>query len=113
MSGVHDPHRPENRGASDAESIGTILSRVMRDVNPGPRRRKSGVQRAWERAAGTELAVETRPVTLRRGVLTVEVRASALLHELDGFRRKELLDRLLEEDATGRITGLRFRPGVF
>jgi predicted nucleic acid-binding Zn ribbon protein len=68
---------------------------------------------AWERAAGPALAAETRAATLQRGVLTVEVRSSALLAELQGFRTDELLSRLLAADPSARVTGLRFRPGVF
>ena len=79
----------------------------------GPRRRKAGVQDAWSKAAGPELAAETRPSTLRQGVLTVEVRSTGLLHELQGFRKDELLALLLEHDTTGRIHELRFRLGVF
>ncbi len=101
------------RRGGDAEVVGDILARVMRDVNPAPRRRRRGVQDAWARAAGPELAEEARPTTLRRGVLTVEVRSNALLHELQCFRKEELLARLLQEDASGRVTGLRFRLGVF
>jgi hypothetical protein len=56
---------------------------------------------------------ETRPVSLRHGVLTVEVRSNGLLLELDGFRRDELLHRIVAAAPGGRITGLRFRPGVF
>lgn len=78
-----------------------------------PRRRKAGVEDAWRKAAGDELADETRAATLRQGVLTIEVRSAGLLHELQGFRKDELLARLLEHDTTDRITGLKFRLGVF
>jgi len=78
-----------------------------------PRRRKAGVEEAWSQAAGEELASETRAATLRQGVLTVEVRSAGLLHELQGFRKDELLARLLEHDTTKRINGLKFRLGVF
>jgi predicted nucleic acid-binding Zn ribbon protein len=74
---------------------------------------RGGVESAWVRAAGPELAEATRTATLRRGVLTVDVRSASLLAELQGFRREELLARLLGADPSGRITGLRFRLGVF
>ncbi len=90
-----------------------ILQRVMRDVRPSVRKRRDKMRDTWEFVAGPELAGETRPATLRAGVLTIEVRSTALLHELQGFRRDELLDRFLSEDPTGRVTGLRFRLGVF
>ena len=37
----------------------------------------------------------------------------SLLAELAGFRREELLSRLLAADPTGRVTGLRLRLGAF
>ena len=85
----------------------------MRDVRPPRRKRRDRILETWAFVAGPELAAETRPATLRAGVLTIEVRSTALLHELDGFRRDELLELVLARDTTGRVTGLRFRLGVF
>ena len=85
----------------------------MRGVEPRARARRSSMAETWTRAAGSDLAGETHAATLRKGVLTVEVRSAGLLHELEGLRKRELLGRLLEEDVTGRVTGLRFRLGVF
>lgn len=128
---------PEAKRGGAAEAIGDILRRTLPEYRPttrGPnrtRRTQSVVAVAWARAAGPELAAETRPATLQRGVLTVEVRSTSLLTELQSFRRDELLARLIEVEAelsraangdpsrdvsagaTGRVTGLRFRPGVF
>lgn len=103
---------PRTRGG-DAEAVGDILRRVMGDVRPPTARRRDAVFRAWETAAGVDVAAETRPSTLRRGVLTIEVRSPALLHELEGFRRDELLGRFLAAAPDGRVTALRFRLGVF
>lgn len=102
------------------ESLGEILPRVVsgaggsaRRLGGATRRRESAIARTWAEAAGPQLAGETRPSTLRRGVLTVEVRSAPLLAELGGFRSQEMLSRLLAVDPSGRVTGLRFRPGVF
>lgn len=103
--------QPEVRGGAP-ESVGAVLRRLMRDVRPEQRRR-AGVAEAWAAAAGPELSAETQAVALQRGVLVVEVRPPSLLAELQGFRRDELLARLVAADPSGRITGLRFRPGVF
>ncbi len=93
--------------------VGDVLAGVLRDAGYRTRRPASGIAQTWAAAAGPEVAAETRPATLRRGVLTVEVRSAALLAELKGFRTQELLARLLAQDPSGRITGLAFRPGVF
>jgi predicted nucleic acid-binding Zn ribbon protein len=95
------------------ESIGEILPRVLRESGFTKSRRGSTLAELWERAAGPELGRETRPATLRQGVLTVEVRSAALLADLAGFRTEELLARFLDADPSGRVTGLRFRLGVF
>jgi hypothetical protein len=100
---------PERRGGAP-EPISDVLDRVLRGVRPAARR--GGIAESWAAAAG-DLAAETRPASLQRGILTVEVRSAALLAELEGFRRDELLRRLLETEGSGRIAGLRFRLGVF
>jgi hypothetical protein len=85
-------------------------------ADAGYRKRKSrgsALVDLWEKAAGPELADRTRPYALLHGVLTVEVRGAALLAELAGFRRDELLARLATADPSGRVTGLRFRAGTF
>lgn len=107
------PERDAERRGGAPEAIGDVLRRVLGDAKPAARRGRGSVARSWERAAGAELAPETRPSTLRRGVLTVDVRSAALLHELESFRREELLSRLLAEEPTGRVTGLKFRLGAF
>ena len=107
------PSHQRARRGGDAESVGAILARVMKDVRPARRKRRDKIADAWARIAGPEIALETRPATLRQGVLTVEVKSSSLLHELRSFRRDELLERLLAAEPSGRVTGLRFRLGVF
>jgi len=103
---------PTQRGGAP-ETVGDILPRVLRESGFTKSRRGSTLAQLWERAAGPDLAAETRPSTLRQGVLTVEVRSAALLADLAGFRTTELLSLFLAQDPSGRVTGLRFRLGVF
>ena len=112
MTATEKSKTVERRGGAP-EAVGEILPRVMREAGVHRARKASGIGALWERAAGTEFAQETRPSTLRHGVLTVEVRSAPLLAELSGFRTQELLARVLAEDPSGRVTGLRFRLGVF
>jgi len=109
-----DPGAQEavRRGGA-AEPIGDILPRVLRGSGFTRRTRRGGLEEAWARAAGEALAAETKPATLRSGVLTVEVRSAALLAELAGFRTAEMLSRFLSVDPSGRVRELRFRLGVF
>ena len=110
--GESRPGGPETRGGAP-EQIGTVLRRVMRGAGPAAARRQGRLVEAWNRAAGPDLAADTRPTALQHGVLVVEARSSALVAELQAFRREELLSRLLAADPTGRVTGLKFRLGVF
>lgn len=101
------------RRGGAAEAIGQILPRVLRESGFTRRPRRGGLAVSWAKAAGETLAAETRPATLRSGVLTVEVRSAALLAELAGFRTAEMLSRFVAEDPSGRVRELRFRLGVF
>ena len=103
----------ENRRGGAAEAIGAILPRVLRESGFTRRPKRGGLAEAWARAAGETLAAETRPSTLRAGVLTVEVRSAALLAELAGFRTAEMFSRYAAQDPSGRVRELRFRLGVF
>lgn len=101
------------RRGGNPEPMAEVLKRVMRQPVFSVRRRRSRIAVIWEVAAGPELAAETRPAAIRKGQLIVDVRAAGLLHELQGFRRDELLGRVMEQDTSGRIHGLKFRLGVF
>jgi predicted nucleic acid-binding Zn ribbon protein len=64
------------------------------------------VQALWRRVAGEGLAAETQAVSLRGGVLTVEVASAALLAELETFRKGELIAGL-RADPDGALRGVR------
>jgi predicted nucleic acid-binding Zn ribbon protein len=65
---------------------------------------------AWDQAAGDRLAPHTRPGNVRRGVLQVFVRNSAVMQELT-FRKRELIRRLRQRAPDQKIRDLRFRVG--
>jgi predicted nucleic acid-binding Zn ribbon protein len=66
---------------------------------------------AWQQAAGPELGQHTRAGQIRRGVLEVLVRNSAVAQELT-FRKKQLLKRLAELSPGRKIRDLRFWVGT-
>ncbi len=67
-------------------------------------------QQAWKEAAGEQLASQTRPGKVSRGVLEVYVSNSILAQEL-GFAKKKLLARLQQLQPDEKIRDLRFRVG--
>lgn len=67
------------------------------------------LERLWGEVAGEAVAERTRVGTIKRGVLQVAVDNSALLSELAGFRKGELLAGLNERAPELRLRDLRFR----
>lgn len=90
------------------------LEKIVRDVL-----KKMGVKRpgeeevgdAWAKAVGDAAAKHSRPVSLRKSVLTVHVDGSGWLYELT-TRKREILAGLAQ-DLTGRkkIKDVRLRIG--
>jgi hypothetical protein len=64
----------------------------------------------WEEAVGEQLAQNTRPVAAYQGALTVLVRDSAWLHELQ-YMKAEIVKKLNRTLGKGVIRELRFRVG--
>ena len=71
---------------------------------------QSDFRSAWDEAVGSQLARHTCPGNLRRGVLEVFVRNSAVMQELM-FRKRELVRRLSRSVPDQKIRDLRFRVG--
>ncbi len=97
-----------NAAGGGMERIGDILNRAV--VRPARKSRSliARARRKWAEAAGAEVAAHSGPRSLRRGVLTVAVDSSALLAELAGYRRTELLGRLAGGPAPLSVRELRF-----
>lgn len=64
---------------------------------------------AWKRIAGEELATQTRPLQLARGVLTIAVTSAPLLNELASFQSADLLARLKQAVPHLNVKSLKFR----
>ena len=66
---------------------------------------------AWNAAAGEKLSSHTTPGSLKRGVLEVLVRNSAVLQELT-FQKKKILKKLVAALPDAKIADLKFRVAV-
>jgi predicted nucleic acid-binding Zn ribbon protein len=100
----------ENRGPKKA---GELARTILKGLGVGGRGKSGRIQAAWLNAAGEALAVHTRPSNLARNVLTVEVDSSALMGELAGFRKDELLRRIKESFPGLAVLDIKFRIGRF
>ena len=91
------------------QKIGNVLARVLARYGYSETTLQLELERAWLRTAGANIHKHTRVGSLRRGVLEILVDNSVLLQELEGFRKRELLDRLSADLQHGSVKALRFR----
>jgi predicted nucleic acid-binding Zn ribbon protein len=66
---------------------------------------------AWKQAAGEELAKDTQPGQIKRGVLEVMVRHPAVVQELT-FMKVQLVKKLSQLIPEQKIRDLKFRVGA-
>src|SRR5262249_47032428 len=104
---------PQGDRERGPELLGEVLSRLFAARGWGRRQGRLHLERAWEEAAGPELAAQTRGAGLRRGVLEVEVANAVLLQELAHFHKRRLLEQLRRRLPGTPLTDLRFRAGAW
>lgn len=71
---------------------------------------KEAVQEAWEEAAGKKAASHARPLSLSKGVLTVNVDGSSWLYELT-TKKRELVKKMQDRIKSKKFKDIRFRIG--
>ena len=67
------------------------------------------LQQAWDQAVGAEIAGHTRVGELNRGTLQILVANPALLAELNGFHKANILQTLRETQPDYKIKQLKFK----
>ena len=91
-----------------AERIDALIPQVLKQAGE-----RHGalleIQRDWERAVGRQLAAHTKPVSLRRGVLTVHADRPGDSFALS-YRAPQALERL-QTSLPGKIERIVIRPG--
>lgn len=93
----------------DAAPLKKLLRKVIAKIKKNKRLSAEAVADAWKAAAGEKAALHSRPVRLRRSVLTVHVDTSGWLYELT-LRRREIAAEL-ETPLETKIKEIRLRIG--
>ena len=92
------------------EMLGEILGKILKKRNiphtPTDRR----LLDTWRRAVGPQIAAQTYPESLKRGVLFVRVSAPVWMHQLQ-FMKEEILGRISELSGPEGVRNLRFCIG--
>ncbi len=91
------------------EPIAEVLSRLFTQRGWGRPQQQRCLEDAWRQAAGEEIAARTQVVSLKRGVLEIQVADGILVQELAGFRKRQLLTAMQMKVEAGKIKDLRFR----
>jgi hypothetical protein len=96
------------RGARGPERIGRLLASYLRSAGLHEVEEARELAAAWRQSVSRKVFDGTRLLRVRNGVVHVGVSCSALLFELSGFCREEILTRLRSNYAGGYLRDLRF-----
>ena len=94
-------------GKRTPRRIGDVLNQVIKSAPWARRGELKDLAAAWIEAAGPEVAERSRVAGLNRGRLTIYVESATLRHEIEAFRKFEILPRMKEAYTAKLITSLR------
>ena len=94
-------------GKPSPRRIGDILHQIIKSAPWARRGDLRDLAAAWREAAGPEVAERSKVASLTRGRLTVYVESATLRHEIEAFRKYDILPRMKEAYPAQRITSLR------
>ena len=98
------------RAAREPEPIGSIIPVVVGRWGRGRRNGTTAVSFAWKKAAGKKIGAHTRPRSLYKKTLVVEVDSPAWFYELNTNHKQRLLGELQGLLGKERIKKILFRP---
>ncbi len=100
----------EQRKKRDAQRVGDVVNQLMARRGYGQIVGSEQIRDAWDQIAGP-IASHSVPGNVKRGVLEIIVRNSAVMQELT-FRKRQLIDDLTKRFSEQSINDLRFRVGT-
>ena len=92
------------------KKIGDAVANVMARCGYGQLEKRAACVNAWKEAAGERMARHSCPGNVRRGVLEVTVRNSAVMQELT-FQQTTLLEQLGRLLPDEKIRKIKYRVG--
>ena len=87
-----------------------VVKNIISDIGRLGAPTEEGMAEAWEAAVGKREAKHTRPASLKKSKLIVNVDGSSWLYELT-LKKKEILKKLGEELGNKKVSDIRFRIG--
>jgi len=91
--------------------INKVISGLTTDSSKKERLTEERIEELWREAAGTAAGRGSRPVSLRKGKLLVNVGDSSLLYDMT-LRKKQILEGLIQSpELKDRLKEIQFRIG--
>jgi len=103
----HSPHSAE---AEFGKPLEDLVKKAVSQIIGDKRLSEEGVRGAWTKAAGARAAKHSRPVSLRRSRLVVNVDGSSWLYELT-LKKREIMEKLGGRFLGRQLKDIRFRIG--
>jgi len=92
------------------EDIGNIINQVIKKLDTKTHGSRKEIAQAWQKAVQPEAISHTRPVAIKKNILTIEVDSSAWLYFLS-LKKKNILESMGKALGKGRVEDIRFRIG--
>jgi len=92
------------------EGIGSILKKVVEEIETKNPDTKEKILNAWLKVSGKKAQEHSRPISLRRKVLTIEVDSSTWIFALN-IKKGQLVKNIQKELGKEKIQNIRFRIG--
>jgi hypothetical protein len=89
------------------QQIGDLLQKILRKHHIDIHRQDKGLNVMWSKAAGDIIAAQTRPEKLVRDTLTVKVKSTVWLHQLQ-FLKQEILHKINSNRQENPVKQIRF-----
>ncbi len=105
--GVYIP--PDLRGYE--RKVGDVVDRILKKAGIEDRLDHEQVSEHWEATVGEFLGKHSRPVSLRRGILTVAVLQASVRYDLERRWKKDIVLRLQERYGKDKVRDVRFQNG--
>lgn len=92
------------------EGIGGVINQVITKLDAKTHGQREDVVKAWEGAIEKDAAGHTKPVAMKKNILTVEVDSSTWLYVLN-LKKKSILASMQKSVGKEKVEDIRFRIG--
>jgi len=92
------------------EGIGGVINQVIKKLDAKTHGQREDVVKAWQDAIDHDAVKHTKPVAIKKNILTIEVDSSARLYILN-LKKKDILASMQKAVGKDKIEEIRFRIG--